>query len=93
MYLVVDKGEDPLLDLVKEFMIIPFSLDLLYREILAVFLGLDEPHEFSISTHHIHDIRKMPIEPWALLGVPQMCRDLILCLFGFFLYQDMIFLC
>lgn len=93
MYFVVDKGEYPLLDPVKKLKIISLSFDLLYREILAVFLGLDEPHEFSISTHHIHDIRKMPIEPWALLGVPQMCRDLILCLFGFFLHQDMIFLC
>lgn len=61
-------------------------MDLLYFKILAVLLGLDEPHEFMISLHHFHHIREMRIEPWALLGVLQMCRDLILCVFGFFLH-------
>jgi hypothetical protein len=92
MYLIADKGEDLLFDPVKEVMIILFSMVLLYLKILAVFLGLDEPHEFMISLHHFDNIREMCIEPWALLGVLQMCRGLIPCLFGFFLHYGISFL-
>ena len=92
MYLVVDKGENLLFDPVKELMIIIFSMNLLYVKILAVLLGLDEPHEFMISLHHFHHIREMRVKPRALLGVLQMRRDVIPCLFGFFLHFGISFL-